>query len=359
MARNAEVIRQWKIVRTIESSRFGETIDGLAEMSGVVTRTIRRDLEALQSVGFPLYDEEVDGKKRWKLNHKPFSRLAEAGMTVSEVSALYFSRSVLETLAGTAFGEDLRTAFAKIEAALQPSTRQFLDRLPKVLAAKPDARRPRSQGAEQVKVQRLVEASLKHRLVDMTYHSYARDRVGEYRVEPYRVVYVAGTLYLRGWVARYGEMRTFAVGRIRRLSVLEDTFVPSHDDGDEAFGHSLGVFHGPPQAIDLEFDRCVARYVAEREWHPTQMLTDLPNGRVRLSMRVCDDWALRAWILGFGGHVRVLAPKALAATILEEVKQAGEQYVQRFAFEESASPPIDSSQRVLPFAPRRRASSAT
>ena len=35
----------------------------MAEKTGVTTRTIRRDLEALQFVGFPIYDEVYDGKK--------------------------------------------------------------------------------------------------------------------------------------------------------------------------------------------------------------------------------------------------------------------------------------------------------
>ena len=64
--RNAEVIRQWAILRDLESSRR-VTIDDLAERTGVSTRTIRRDLEALQSAGFPLFDEaarrqEVTGR---------------------------------------------------------------------------------------------------------------------------------------------------------------------------------------------------------------------------------------------------------------------------------------------------------
>ena len=41
MPRNAEVIRLWTMLRELEASRR-LTIDGLAEKSGVSTRTIRR-----------------------------------------------------------------------------------------------------------------------------------------------------------------------------------------------------------------------------------------------------------------------------------------------------------------------------
>jgi len=44
--RNAEVIRQWKILKTIEAGRYTTSAD-MAEEHGVTERTIRRDLEAL------------------------------------------------------------------------------------------------------------------------------------------------------------------------------------------------------------------------------------------------------------------------------------------------------------------------
>jgi len=44
--RNQEVIRQWKVLHALESSRHGVTIDALAQDLDVTTRTIRRDLAA-------------------------------------------------------------------------------------------------------------------------------------------------------------------------------------------------------------------------------------------------------------------------------------------------------------------------
>ena len=87
MPRNAEVMRQWTILRELESSRR-LTIDEMAEKTGVTTRTIRRDLEALQFVGFPIYDEVYDGKKYWLLEQKAFKRLDATGFTFAELSAL-------------------------------------------------------------------------------------------------------------------------------------------------------------------------------------------------------------------------------------------------------------------------------
>ena len=88
------------------------TIDELAVVCGVTTRTIRRDLQALEEAGFPLYDDRQgeDGRTRWRLNGQPFKGLS-AGLTLSELCALYFSRSLLESLAGTPFREEVESAF--------------------------------------------------------------------------------------------------------------------------------------------------------------------------------------------------------------------------------------------------------
>src|SRR5262245_29584106 len=141
MPRNAEVIRQWTILREIERARgAGVTIDELAQHCGVTTRTIRRDLQALEEAGFPLYDDRShdDGRTRWRVNGQAFKGLV-AGLTLSELCALYFSRTLLESLAGTPFKDDLGSAFEKLGAALTPHMQRFVDQLPRVIATKPEA----------------------------------------------------------------------------------------------------------------------------------------------------------------------------------------------------------------------------
>src|SRR6476660_8152608 len=190
--RNAEVIRQWSILRDLEASRR-VTIDDLAERTGVSTRTIRRDLEALQAAGFPLFDELHDGKKYWTLEQRAFRRLDDTGFTLAEMTALYFSRTLVECLATTPFQRDVRSAFDKLAAALTPGMRQFLDRLPLVIQAKAE---PGSQAAASrtKEIGQLLDATLQHRRAIMRYHSFSSDSEKEYTIEPSRVVFAQGAL---------------------------------------------------------------------------------------------------------------------------------------------------------------------
>src|SRR5713101_8182313 len=156
MPRNTEVIRQWTILREIETARgTGVTIDDLASLCGVTTRTIRRDLQALEESGFPLYDDRLhdDGRTRWRVNGQAFKGLA-AGLTLSELCALYFSRTLVESLSVAPFRDEVESAFEKLSSALTPHMRQFLDQLPRVISTKPDPmrRRPGSEGPHQPQV---------------------------------------------------------------------------------------------------------------------------------------------------------------------------------------------------------------
>jgi predicted DNA-binding transcriptional regulator YafY len=323
MPRNAEVIRQWSILRDLEASRR-LTIDDLAARTGVTTRTIRRDLDALQSAGFPLFDETHDGKKYWTLEHRAFKRLDETGFTLAELSALYFSRTLVEALAATPFQKDVRGAFEKLAGALTPGMRLFLDRLPLVMQAKPEpGAHPTS--ARSKEMAQLLDATLNHRRVAMRYHSFSSEREKDYLVEPYRVVFAQGGLYVVAFVPEYGQLRTFAVDRIRSLSLLEERFEPFELEED-AFAHSLGVHQGAPERIEILFDARIARYVKERMWHASQEIEEAADGAVLVTLDVSNDFALRSWILGFGPLAKVVSPASLAAQIVEEIDQTRQRY---------------------------------
>ena len=326
--RNAEVIRQWTILREIERARSGGvTIDELASRCAVTTRTIRRDLQALEESGFPLYDDKTsdDGKTRWRVNGQAFKGLS-AGLTVSELCALYFSRTLLESLSGTPFRDDVESAFEKLASALTPHMRQFLDQLPRVIAMKADPMRRLANPRQQQFIARALEATLHLRQAHLTYHSKSSERTKTYLVHPYRLAYAQGGLYLLAYVPEYAEVRTFAVERIQDVSLLEERFTPIEELPDAAFPHSLGVHSGPPERVELAFEPAVADYVRTREWHPSQQLRDATSGGVTMTLDVCLDRALHSWILSFGPFARVVAPETLVREIAEQFAEATARY---------------------------------
>lgn len=347
MARNAEMIRQWQILQALESARYGKTIQELADEHGVTTRTIRRDLDALEQVGFPTTSTEGAGAHRWKLL-RPVTPEMKQAFTVAELSALYFSRTLIECLAGTPFHGDLKHAFDKLQNALSPKMREFFDRLPNLIGSKVEPNVKLRGKETQALVAKLLQAALDQRRVGMSYHSFKSRKVKDYVIDPYRLVYAQGGLYLIANVPAYEEARTFAVERIKRLTVLEDRFVAPEGAGQQAFPHSLGVNQGEPSRVEIEFAASVAPYVRERRWHESQKIRQCGDGSIVMTLEVCDDPALRSWVMGFGSAARVLAPERLAKSVYQELERARTLYAERFGFGPIEPGPDAEEQQHLP-----------
>ena len=319
-ARGQEVIRQWKLLNSLQHSRFGRTVEELAAELGVVTRTIRRDLAQLQEAGFPLEQKLTDTRRAWVLNADVFAGLAAAGLTLSELCALYFSKALMEYLAGTPFHEDLRSAFEKFTDGLSAAQWKYLDSLPRVLVAKPEPRKKAGRESPG-HVSRLTTAALEQRRVEMTYNSFRSRQVKSYVIEPYQVYYAQGGLYVFAGVPAYGEARQFAIERIRSLHMTDEHFDVKASLDVSQLADSLGVnLGGRPETVTIEFQPDAAPYVTERDYHPSQSLQSLADGRVILKLKVVVDFALGAWVLSFGRNARVLGPPRLVRSIHEQIE---------------------------------------
>jgi proteasome accessory factor B len=59
--------------------------------------------------------------------------------------------------------------------------------------------------------------------------------------------------------------------------------------------------------------------VQERQWHPSQKITQLQNGAIELSLTLGNLEEIERWILSWGRHAQVLAPPELKDRIAKTV----------------------------------------
>ena len=321
--RNAEVIRQWKILKRIEAGRYTSTAD-LAREHDVTERTIRRDIEALQEAGFPLYDERADGRKLWRLVDGYKQRLTQT-FTLAELAALYFSKNLLSFLGGAPFALDLESAFAKIREALPAKSLPYLARIQDLFSTRPGPWKDYSK--KQDVITALIDATLHQRQVRIAYFSFNSRKTKSYTLDPYRVVYYHGGLYLYARAQEYAEVRTFAVERIEGIEVLETTFeMPADFNVSEYARGAFGIAGGKPETVEVAFDAEMAGYIRERVWHESQSLRDGPGGSVVLTMSVAPGWELKSWIKGFLPYARVVSPASLRDDIAKDLARAREAF---------------------------------
>lgn len=88
----------------METHKMGVSVSDMAYEIEANTRTIYRDLQALQYAGFPIYTEREGNQSLWKLISKPgISNVFP--FTLTELMSLHFCRDMLAGLEGTVFKE--------------------------------------------------------------------------------------------------------------------------------------------------------------------------------------------------------------------------------------------------------------
>lgn len=322
MPRNDQVTRQWHVLRLLESSR-GVTLDELRERLPADytrhARTVRRDLEALESAGFPLISEQIDGSVRWRLMDGV--RQAPAlSLSPTELMALVMSRVLLKPLAGTHIQAALDSAMAKASNLLPSVSLQYMQRVQNVFAVGLGPHKTYKQHRETI--DRLTQAIDKHRTVQVRYFSASRTRMTRREIDPYRLWYASGGLYLIGYCHLRSESRMFAVERITSVTLTDHPYqLPLGFDLDAFVQDALTVMRGPRIEVELLFDKPTAAWVKDRIWHPSQRLMHLSRGRLRMTLSLADSRELLGWILSFGGGVTVMRPESLREAVREEAKR--------------------------------------
>ena len=320
MPRNDQAVRQLIVLKKLESSRLGLTLEQLAEgLDPSATRhprTLRRDLDAIESAGWPLLTERIDGRTRWKLldgaRHAPALRLSP-----TELMALTLSRRLIAPLEGTAVHTSLQSALGKASAALPPEGLALVQQLEDTFSVGLGPHKRYKHHRETV--ERVTRAIADKTRIQMRYDSASRGRVTRREVDPYRLWYASGGLYLIGYCHLRKEPRMFAVERIKSVTPTDFPYqIPLQFDFDAFVEDSLTVMRGRRIEMELEFDKPTAAWVKDRIWHPSQRLTRLSRGRLRMALSMAETRELVGWILSFGSGVRVVQPDSLHTAVKQE-----------------------------------------
>jgi len=322
LSRNDQVTRQWHLLRQLESPRSAtlqELARGLPDDYRKHLRTLRRDLEALEASGFPLFTERVNGRTRWKLM-EGYRHIPALTFSPTELMALTFSRHLLKPLEGTQIQASLDSALNKAAAALPSQGLAYVREMDDLFSIGLGPHKTYKHHRDTIN--RLTRGIAQGRTVQMRYYSASRQKTTRREVDPYRLWYAAGGLYLIAYDHRREEVRLFAVERIRSLMLTDHAYqMPLGFDVDAYVRDALVIMRGKPIAVELVFSKPTAAWVKDRIWHPSQQMTPLKDGRLRMALKVADTRELLGWILSFGGGVRVVKPDALKQKVREEARK--------------------------------------
>ena len=181
-------------------------------------------------------------------------------------------------------------------------------------------------GGLSANLQLLALAVEKARRVEFSYYSIARDVTGTRRVEPYGLKFSRGQWYLVGRCLDAGEIRVFRLDRLRSAADFIEADGAAEYSIPEDFSVDDYVGLGPwelssskPTKVTLELDESATWLVEETEGRLS--LKKSANGTSLAEVLVSDERGFYRWLLTFGTHVRILAPRAIIDGYLDFVGQ--------------------------------------
>ncbi len=347
MTEASPLVRQWILLRSLCARRYGTTVKELAGELGVGEKTIRRDIKAFQTAGFPIIETVGQfGRKSYRIDPEK----SQPGMSFAfdEAVVLYLGRRFLEPLAGTVFWEAAQRAFRKIRATLGRDALKYVERFAPMFHQTTVGASDYSDKADLI--DDLMVAIEDRRAVFLTYQSLRATEPVTYDIYPFGLTYHRDSLYLvgqkvertasrmpsptrtgRGEASESDDnaIRHWKVDRIEALA-LEEIHFNRPDDFDlrAHFAKSFGVFHGDGAVhATVRFSPTVARYVQESTWHESQKLTSEKDGSLLAEFDLDGTEEIARWLLSFGRHAEVLEPQELRESVCAELEALLSRYI--------------------------------
>lgn len=299
----------------------------LADELEVSSKTVQRDIDFMRyRLGLPI---EYDQLHFGFYYTEPVSSFPNIEISEGELVALYVGQKALAQYKGTSFEVPLSTAFRKITDGLRDTISVTWSDLDSAISF-------RSAGRTVADVhlfEQLSHAVFKQIEVRFEYKKPDVTRYEDRRVQPYHLGCVENLWYLFAFDLDRGQLRTFALPRIRKVRVSKTRFRRPIDFSIGRFlEQSFGVFTMPTKAkhaICVAFDAFAASRVQERQWHPSQKIKQLRDGGIELSLTLGNLEEIERWILSWGSHAQVLAPAELKERIAKTASELADAYGDR------------------------------
>jgi predicted DNA-binding transcriptional regulator YafY len=132
-------------------------------------------------------------------------------------------------------------------------------------------------------------------------------------------------IYAVGLHLGHNEIRTFLLDRMRatQCSTTERFILPEDFDIDDYFQGELGIWRSAEKhRVVVDFDAAAVEYIRGRRVHPSQRLSLLPGGGVRVTMTVGNLNPVVSWVLEWGHRAKVVEPEELVARVRNELAEA-------------------------------------
>jgi predicted DNA-binding transcriptional regulator YafY len=285
--------------------------EDLAGRLGITTRTVRRDIDRLRELEYPITTVKGPaGGYRLEAGTRMPPLLFDDAQAVALAVALQTAAT------GTAAAEDASRALATLRQVMPPRLRHRVD-LVRITAVEPSAARDTVQFDTQVLVD-LSRAIQAHEELGFDYVASSGPPDDDVRrVQPHHLVAWAHRWYLVAWDLRREDWRTFRVERIRLRTPTGPRFVPRELPGGDVSTFIIGRFRGTDGTTgEWPCQGEVILHLPAADVAPfaqDAIVEELGPHRCRLTLGSWSWAGLAAAIGRFDSTIDIIGPPQLAA----------------------------------------------
>lgn len=339
MPHGEQIQRHWNLLRTLQTRGQGIPLTELAEEFEVSERTIQRDFELLQEIGFPIdHEEDEYGKRFWRMPHD-FFKTGTLTLSLTEAVSLHLAERLFAPLAGTPFAEGLKSILNKIRSLIPTKALNHFSGLSDKLYVRPFATTDYSRHTEIIEV--LEQAARENLIIKVEYRSLWRADKYTTLFDPYGLVLHLDDLFLVGKSHRVNAIRLFKVTRILAAHLTDQNFRrPADFKVENLFRSSFGIIQTRQKPIEIvvQFKGLAAAVVEERIWHDSQKLAWLPSEgtlfdhepheieTLAITFKLAEVTEFKRWLKGFGDQAVVIKPEWLRNEMRDELLASAARY---------------------------------
>jgi predicted DNA-binding transcriptional regulator YafY len=285
-----------KVEHLLYQCPAGLPINSIADKCGVHPRTTRRDLEALEETGIPIFEQ---GTLRG-IAEGYF--LPPISFTLPEAMTIFMAARLLLAYSNT-YNPNIDSTFVKLNSVVPAPLRDQVattivwmqklnknDRLRRIMDT-------------------LAHAWINGRKVRIWYHTLGRAEAKDRIIEPYFIQPAAleRANYVIAYCNHAKKLLTFKIERITDIELLEERYsISAHFDANQHFGTAWGIsVYGDMVDAELKFKGELATVAAETCWHPSQVNEAQQDGSVIAKFKIQVSHPFIGFILSWGPSVEV------------------------------------------------------
>lgn len=288
-------------------------IKQITDRFNISSRTVYRDLRALEDSGIPLAGDSrtgyslVDGFK-----------LPPLMFTQEEAFSFIATEKLIDKFTDKGFKSSYKSGIEKIKAVMRLAEIKTIEDFNNKIGTL-NYHLKDSDSTQNI-LHKLIDGAAKRKKVQINYYSYNRNETNDRTVDPVGIFFSMSNWYLIAYCNAVKDYRTFRISRIQNITQTNEGFDLDHPPLD-SFLKTLGD-REHLQKIVIEVNEKDMLLIDENRYYQGLITEKELNGKVELHFMTFSFDRFARWYLSYIDIARIIYPVEFRTKVKEMLSNA-------------------------------------